>query len=62
MAPWLNYAEIMERQQTYDFAAFKNEVLGLPTTLGEHIVTPRRTRSLLRRGADGPVLWRTSPS
>src|SRR4051812_15065908 len=39
MAPWLNYPEILERQRTYDIAAFKNEVLGLPTTLGEHIVT-----------------------
>lgn len=39
MVPWLNYDEILERRQTYDLARFKNEVLGLPTTIGDHIVT-----------------------
>jgi hypothetical protein len=39
MAPWLNYHEILDRRRTYDLAQFKNEVLGLPTTLGEHVVT-----------------------
>jgi hypothetical protein len=37
--PWLNYHEILDRQRTYDLCQFKNEVLGLPTTLGEHIVS-----------------------
>lgn len=27
------------RQQTYDICKFKNEVLGLPATTGEHVVT-----------------------
>jgi Terminase RNaseH-like domain len=39
MVPWVNHDEILERQQTYDAAKFKNEVLGLPTTEGDHIVT-----------------------
>jgi hypothetical protein len=37
--PWLNYDEILERQRVYDAARFKNEVLGLPTALGDHVVT-----------------------
>jgi hypothetical protein len=39
MVPWVNYQELLERQRTYDPALFKNECLGLPTTLGDHIVT-----------------------
>lgn len=39
MVPWLNYDEILERQRVYDPARFKNEVLGLPSALGDHIVT-----------------------
>lgn len=39
MVPWLNYDEILDRQRVYDPARFKNEVLGLPTALGDHVVT-----------------------
>lgn len=39
MVPWLNYDDILERQRIYDIAKFKNEVLGLATTAGDHIVT-----------------------
>ncbi len=39
MVPWLNFHEILDRRRTYDLAQFKNEALGLPTTLGEHVVT-----------------------
>ena len=39
MVPWLDYHAILDRQRTYDLARFKNEVLGLPTTAGEHVVT-----------------------
>ena len=39
MVPWLNYDEILDRQRIYDLPKFKNEVLGLPTTLGENVVT-----------------------
>ena len=39
MVPWVNYQELLERQRTYDPALFKNEWLGLPTSLGDHIVT-----------------------
>ena len=39
MVPWINYPDVLERQRTYDLVSFRNEVLGLPTTLGEHVVT-----------------------
>jgi hypothetical protein len=39
MVPWIDYPEILERQRVYDPARFKNEVLGLPTSLGDHVVT-----------------------
>jgi hypothetical protein len=39
MVPWLQYEGILERQRSYDATKFKNECLGLPTSLGEHIVT-----------------------
>ncbi len=39
MVPWINYEEVLGRRSTYDLARFKNEVLGLPTTIGEHVVT-----------------------
>lgn len=39
MVPWLHYAELLEKQRTYDPARFKNECLGLPTLLGEYVVT-----------------------
>jgi len=39
MVPWLNYDEILDRERVYDLPRFKNEVLGLPSTLGDHIVT-----------------------
>lgn len=40
MVPWKNnHDELLESQRTYDFARFRNEVLGLPVSLGEHVVT-----------------------
>lgn len=39
MVPWVDHQELLERQRTYDPAHFKNECLGLPTILGDHIVT-----------------------
>jgi hypothetical protein len=39
MVPWVNYCELADRQRTYDPAQFKNEVLGLPSALGDHVVT-----------------------
>jgi len=39
MVPWVNYAELLERQRNYDPARFRNECLGLPSVLGDHIVT-----------------------
>ncbi|MCA9087232.1 MAG: phage terminase large subunit family protein [Planctomycetaceae bacterium] len=37
--PWLNYPELLERHDSYNPALFRNECLGLPTFLGDHIVT-----------------------
>ena len=39
MVPWLEYDAILERQRTYDLVKFKNEVLGLSSTTGDHVVT-----------------------
>jgi len=39
MVPWLNWDAILERQRVYDAARFKNECLGLPSALGDHVVT-----------------------
>lgn len=39
MVPWLNHDEILQRQVEYDPVKFKNEVLGIPTALGDHVVT-----------------------
>jgi hypothetical protein len=39
MVPWLNYDEVLERHRCYDIGKFKNEAMGLSTTLGEHAVT-----------------------
>jgi hypothetical protein len=41
MVPWFQskYQEILERQRSYDPVRFRNEVLGLPSALGDHVVT-----------------------
>jgi hypothetical protein len=39
MTPWSSYDDLLAKQQTYDICRFKNEVLGLSTTTGEHVVT-----------------------
>jgi hypothetical protein len=36
--PWLDYQQLLERQRSYNPALFRNECLGLPTYLGDHIV------------------------
>lgn len=43
--PWLNYPELLERRQNYNPALFRNECLGLPTYLGDHIVTRAEVES-----------------
>ena len=37
--PWVRYQDILDRQATYDLVLMKNEVLGLPTTTGDFVVT-----------------------
>lgn len=39
MVPWMNYQEILSYRESYDPVRFSNEVLGLPSTLGDHLVT-----------------------
>ena len=39
MVPWINYDEILDRHRVYDLVRFNNEVMGIPSTLGDHIVT-----------------------
>jgi hypothetical protein len=39
MTPWSSYEDLQVKQQTYDIFRFKNEVLGLSTTTGDHVVT-----------------------
>lgn len=39
MTPWTSYDAVLAKQQTYDICRFKNEVLGLPTTTGDNVVT-----------------------
>jgi hypothetical protein len=56
MAPWLDAADIAVRRKEYDDVRFKNEVLGLPTFLGDHVVTIAElqaccTRFRMPRGA-----------
>jgi hypothetical protein len=49
MVPWIQHAELVARQQTYDPAAFRNECLGLPTSLGDHIVTREEVEACCTR-------------
>ena len=52
MVPWISKDEVLDRQRTYDLARFKNEVLGLPTSLGDHAVT---RAELERRCTERPM-------
>lgn len=43
MVPWrTNYDDILENQRSYASAQFRNEVLGLPVSLGDHVVTEQQ--------------------
>ncbi len=39
MVPWIQYEDILERRRTYEEALLQNEVLGLPSAVGSHVVT-----------------------
>jgi Phage terminase large subunit (GpA) len=66
MVPWLTVEEVLSRQESYDPAKFKNECLGLPTALGDQIITREEieaccaNRSLARTLADVPTEGRRS--
>ncbi len=67
MVPWLahHYAEILEKQRSYDPVKFRNEVLGLPSALGDHIVSRAQveaccgTERMLRHGEHDGIGRRT---
>ena len=63
MVPWISYADILEKLQGYDPIAFLNEVLGLPTSFGELVVTRAEleeccTGAAMIRPADSGSRWR----
>jgi hypothetical protein len=39
MVPWMDAIKVSIKQQEYDPVRFENEVLGLPTNIGEHMIT-----------------------
>jgi hypothetical protein len=65
MVPWRkNHDDILECQRTYDFARFRNEVVGLPVSLGAHIVTKEQleacctNKPMARSVEDVPIRFR----
>ena len=62
--PWLNYQELLERQQSYNPSLFRNECLGLPCYLGDHVVTREETENCCTQQPmatsldDVPPAWR----
>ncbi len=67
MVPWMDdYQQILNCQREYDPVKFLNEVLGLPTTLGDHIITKEEiekcceNRPFAQRLADIPPNGRAS--
>jgi hypothetical protein len=64
MVPWLDISEILDRQRDYDPVRFRNEALGLPTTLGDHVITRQEIeaccedRPFVQGIADVPVAAR----
>ena len=61
MVPWVNFDEVLEKQRSYDLGKFKNEVLGLATTLGEHVVTMAELEACWHGPADGCLTRRRCP-
>jgi len=62
MVPWVAHPELLARQQSYDPVAFRNECLGLPTTLGDHIVTREETEACCTPDAMAASLCAIPPS
>ncbi|MBI1371279.1 MAG: hypothetical protein GC159_00750 [Phycisphaera sp.] len=60
LVPWIGYPQVLDRQRNYSLPKFKNEVLGLPTTAGDLVVTPAEVEAccgqsrLARRRSDLP--------
>ncbi len=51
MVPWFAYPEILERRRTYEEALLLNEVLGLPSAVGSHVVTLAELQACCRNFA-----------
>ncbi|HVW01783.1 MAG TPA: hypothetical protein VHB77_15635, partial [Planctomycetaceae bacterium] len=49
MVPWLNGDEVVARQSGYDPVQFLNECLGLPTALGDHVITRAEIEACCQR-------------
>jgi hypothetical protein len=45
MVPWVDYHHVLNCRRDYDPVKFLNEVLGLPTALGDHIITREEIES-----------------
>ena len=54
MVPWVSHADVLEKLQSYDPVAFRNEVLGLPSCTGDLLVT----RAELEECCTGPAMIR----
>ena len=65
MVPWVDHHDLLEKQRSYDPVGFKNEVLGLPSSLGDHVITRAEIEaccgrdSMARRRQDIPAQFRT---
>lgn len=51
MVPWIHLEDILGKQIDYDPLAFKNECLGLPTVLGDHVLTREQIESCCNQRA-----------
>ena len=66
MVPWPTHDKLLSRRARYDPARFKNEVFGLPTSLGDHMLTREQVEAccldvpMARSIADVPVEHRHS--
>lgn len=59
MVPWVDYQEVLSYRETYGVAQFRNEVMGLPVELGEHVVNQSEVESRCGKLENGisPKEW-----
>jgi hypothetical protein len=61
MVPWITYDKILDRHRIYDLTKFKNEVLGLPTTTGDHVATRAELEACCSKNPMAESLENISP-